>query len=102
MGVVFWATALWMDKKPPKKINNLYGYRTKRSMSSQEGWDFAQVYSANLMRKMGQFMLLFAALWIFVPIHFVLAEVLVSVAISIGTCIYLLVQTENELKKQFD
>jgi uncharacterized membrane protein len=26
---------------PPKKINMLYGYRTYRSMSSQEAWDAA-------------------------------------------------------------
>lgn len=28
-------------KRPPEKINRLYGYRTRRSMSSQEAWDFA-------------------------------------------------------------
>ncbi len=27
---------------PPKKINHLYGYRTRRSMKSQEIWDYAQ------------------------------------------------------------
>ena len=30
--------------KPPKKINTVYGYRTKRSMSSQEMWDEANRY----------------------------------------------------------
>ena len=29
------------QKKPPKKINSVYGYRTKRSMASQAAWDFA-------------------------------------------------------------
>lgn len=33
---------------PPRKINGLYGYRTKRSMQSQKKWDFAQKYSAGL------------------------------------------------------
>lgn len=28
-------------KFPPKEINPLYGYRTKRSMQSQEHWDYA-------------------------------------------------------------
>jgi uncharacterized membrane protein len=32
---------------PPKKINHLYGYRTPRSMRSQEAWDCANLYSAN-------------------------------------------------------
>jgi len=35
-----------MLKWPPKKINSLYGYRTKRSMKNQENWDFSQVLSA--------------------------------------------------------
>ena len=28
-------------KRPPKRVNGFYGYRTARSMSSQEAWDFA-------------------------------------------------------------
>ena len=46
VGVVFWA---W----PPKKINEIYGYRTTRSMKSQAAWDFAQKYSAKLMTAFG-------------------------------------------------
>lgn len=34
---------------PPKKINSFYGYRTPRSMRSQEAWDFANKYSSALM-----------------------------------------------------
>ncbi|MBL4605271.1 MAG: SdpI family protein, partial [Flavobacteriaceae bacterium] len=26
---------------PPKKINNLYGYRTHRTMQNKEAWDLA-------------------------------------------------------------
>ncbi|MBX2955616.1 MAG: SdpI family protein [Cyclobacteriaceae bacterium] len=29
---------------PPKKINPVYGYRTPRSMRSQEAWDCANLY----------------------------------------------------------
>ena len=28
-------------KRPPRKINDWFGYRTRRAMSSQEAWDFA-------------------------------------------------------------
>lgn len=31
--------------RPPERINGGYGYRSTRSMQSQEAWDFAQVYS---------------------------------------------------------
>ena len=27
---------------PPKSVNRMYGYRTRRSMASQEAWDYAQ------------------------------------------------------------
>lgn len=32
---------------PPKKVNHWYGYRTSRSMKSQEAWNCANCYSAN-------------------------------------------------------
>lgn len=38
---------------PPKKINRLYGYRTKASMKSQEAWDVAQKCSAKMMLVFG-------------------------------------------------
>ena len=33
---------------PPKKINVLYGYRTKRSMKNQDTWDVANRFCANI------------------------------------------------------
>tara|TARA_X000000950_G_scaffold229702_1_gene277683 strand:- start:218 stop:565 length:348 start_codon:yes stop_codon:yes gene_type:complete len=34
LSIIFW-------KFPPKKINNIYGYRTFKAMQNQEIWDFA-------------------------------------------------------------
>ena len=34
LSIIFW-------KFPPKKINNLYGYRTHKTMLNQQIWDFA-------------------------------------------------------------
>ncbi|MDR1801246.1 MAG: SdpI family protein [Lachnospiraceae bacterium] len=34
IGLIFWL-------RPPKKINTAWGYRSARSMKSQEAWDFA-------------------------------------------------------------
>lgn len=34
---------------PPKKVNYLYGYRTFRSMKSQEAWNFANRFSAKYL-----------------------------------------------------
>ncbi|MBO3698437.1 SdpI family protein [Roseivirga sp. E12] len=33
----------------PEKPNGMMGYRTKRSMKSQEAWDFSNEYAGNLM-----------------------------------------------------
>lgn len=36
---------------PPKKINNIYGYRTQRTMSNQDAWDFAnQLFNKVLIK----------------------------------------------------
>lgn len=37
-----------MWKKPPKKINNMHGYRTKRSMVNSKTWEFANSYVGKL------------------------------------------------------
>ena len=36
------------QKSPPRKINDLYGYRTAMSMKSQETWDFAHRYCGRI------------------------------------------------------
>jgi uncharacterized membrane protein len=46
---ILMAVAVLFRIFPPKRINPLYGYRTERSMSSQEIWDEANRYSANLL-----------------------------------------------------
>jgi len=53
--------ALLSARWPAKRINHLYGYRTKKSMSSQEIWDFAQRYYPEVMLKLG-FILTFCSL----------------------------------------
>lgn len=40
-------------KKPPKRINRLSGYRTKRSMRNWETWSFAHMYLGDLWFKVG-------------------------------------------------
>jgi uncharacterized membrane protein len=43
LSVVFW-------KFPPKKINNLYGYRTHKAMQNNTIWNFANtVFNKNLL-----------------------------------------------------
>ena len=43
LSIIFW-------KFPPKKINNIYGYRTFKAMQNQTIWNFANtVFNKNLL-----------------------------------------------------
>ena len=47
-----------MWKHCPKKINSVYGYRTKRSMKNMDTWKFAHDYCGHLWWKIGLIMLI--------------------------------------------
>ena len=61
-GIIFIAVGALLYKFPPKSINFLYGYRTKNSMKTQERWDFAQIYAAKTIIKVG-FILCFCCIF---------------------------------------
>jgi len=85
---------------PPKKINHLYGYRTKTSMRNQEVWDFAQRYSADEMIKLGLVMLVLAAGAWLTEIQFT-GDIFVAIALTVVFPLVMLFQIETELKKRF-
>ena len=97
VGLVFSLAALITMKFPPKKINGIYGYRTSRSMKSQENWDIAQRYSSRLMLKQGMGMLAIGGLLIALPLTEEVSAV-ISIALLIVSVIVLFVQTEKKLK----
>lgn len=39
--MILFGMLMWFA--PPKGINNMYGYRTKRSMINDEAWNYAQI-----------------------------------------------------------
>ena len=47
IGFILLLVGLMQTYFPPKKINNLYGYRTSSSMKNQQMWDEANRYSAH-------------------------------------------------------
>ena len=97
VGLFFSLAALITMKFPPKKINGIYGYRTSRSMKSQENWDIAQRYSSRLMLKQGLGMLAIGGLLIALPLTEEVSAV-ISIALLIVSVIVLFVQTEKKLK----
>ena len=47
-----------LSKKKPGEINRVVGYRTKRSMESQEAWDYANNRMTEIMKKLSIIMLI--------------------------------------------
>jgi len=85
---------------PPKKINNLYGYRTTRSMKSQETWDMGNIYCFNLM-------VLASVATIFLQSILILTlskgnSMMISVLVMVSLLVGTIPLTERHLKKHFD
>ena len=97
---------MMMYRRPPKKINGIYGYRTRRSMKNMQTWRFAHHYCGRLWLKMGIVLLI---LTIAVMAFLALGDIQI---ISILTLVILGVQmialfvsifkVEAELKNNFD
>lgn len=87
-------------KYPPKNINYFYGYRTKRSMKSQEAWKFAQSYSAKIFIRGGFFFILLGIIGLLLNFH-----QNVNLAFGLGSlflfCIFFIYKTEKQLKQNF-
>ncbi len=99
-GLITLSAGFIMLKKPPKKINHLYGYRTKSSMSSQEKWDFAQNYSSKEMIRQGVVIIGIGLIGIFIKLSEIIS-VFIALSLVIASVILLLYKTEKKLKQSF-
>ncbi len=109
IGLIFIITGLIGYYFPPKKINDLYGYRTTASKKNQQTWDVANRFSAIYAIKAGVTILVSGLL-----LHFliscmawpektkVLLNVILLLASAIFSATFTLVATERHLKKTFD
>lgn len=90
---------LLMQIFPPKEINQLYGYRTKRSMANQSNWDIAQQYSSKLLVLFGLFIIVFGFLAdrLFSGLDFSM-KVFVSMFFLFLAIVCLILATEQQLK----
>jgi uncharacterized membrane protein len=91
--------ALVIRKFPPKKINPIYGYRTRRSMMNQQTWDAANTYSTKGMINIAVW-----SLGLAVVTYYIYPEITLWVTIIVNTLLLFVVifSTENYLKKHFD
>lgn len=95
-----------MWKHTPKEINDIYGYRTSRSMKNMDTWKFAHECSGKLWWKWGWMMLMVSVL---VQLPFMKESDnvvgILSLVICTIQCVVLvlsIVPVENALKKTFD
>lgn len=85
---------------PPRKRNWLYGYRTTRSMKSQEAWDASNKYSFELMMWVGIIttVLQIALYFIFAPATALITAAIVMCVLLVG----ILIIVEKHLVDHFD
>ena len=87
-------------KYPPKKLNNLYGYRNKRSMRNQDCWDFANRHSISLIWK------IFLITYVVQALDVILVDggvdLLTATIVLVTTLIYSVYSTEKALKNTYD
>ena len=99
---------LIFKKNPPKNINGCVGYRTRRSRSSQEAWDFAQARMTESFIKCGTSLMCGSAIMaIILFANMDLSENMMVVALDCIIVVQLLIMVaamlsiEKELKEKF-
>ncbi len=84
---------------PAKKINNVYGYRTRRSMMNQEAWQYANLLFNNLFILISILLtlaqILFAYLFAFVE------TVMYTIFALLAGTAFLFFYVERQLKERF-
>jgi len=97
-GLIFVIASFIMMKYPPKKINMLYGYRTRQSMRSQKHWDFAQKYASGVMAACGIAMA-FIGFGLSLIIKSFPLNLIFSLGLLVASAFAMVLITERRLKK---
>lgn len=100
VGIIFIIAGGFMYIFPAKKINMLYGYRTKNSMRNKETWRFSQIYGAKKTVESGSWLLLLSLLGYLVEFNET-NELIISIPIIIIFSFYPILLTEKALKSKF-
>lgn len=85
---------------PPKKINHFYGYRTPASQRSKEAWDFAQVYSAQLMIRLGLGILVTGAATVLLSLA-TSFDLVLGIGIPLLSVGFMIIHIERKLAQKF-
>ncbi|MGF7029150.1 putative membrane protein [Paenibacillus mucilaginosus] len=97
VGLILILSGVLFRKFPPKEINALYGYRTFRSMKSQELWNEGNRYSAFLATRLGITYLVIGGILSFLLPEHILPITLIGLIIAI--VVVMVVCVEKRLKQ---
>lgn len=93
-------------KRPPKDINAVFGYRTKKSMKNKDTWIFAHKYCGKLWYIGGLVLLPISATAMLYSLgkstNFTGTVGGIICAVQLIAAIWLIFPTESALKKNFD
>lgn len=97
---------LLLEKRPPKEINGVFGYRTSQSMKSKDAWEFAQKYCGRIWRVCGCVMFpvtVIAMLFVFGKNEDTICTVgLIVCGVQLAFLVGSIAPVERALKKNFD
>ena len=97
---------MMMYRRPPKKINGIYGYRTRRSMKNMQTWRFAHHYCGRLWLRMGIVLLILTIAVMAVSalgdIQIISILTLVILGVQMIALFISIFKVEAELKNNFD
>ncbi|MDH3697507.1 MAG: SdpI family protein [Flavobacteriaceae bacterium] len=85
---------------PPKKINPIYGYRTKRTMANQTVWDYANKIGAQIIIWTGLICTAMGAIVYFIYPN-TYAVIITSALVVMGLILGMIL-CEKDLNSEFD
>jgi uncharacterized membrane protein len=104
--VVMIVFGLVFIKRPPNKVNTIYGYRTAMSMKNDDTWRFAHRFIGRLWLIIGAAALPVSAIAMLLVLDGDVAGIgLFGAVVAIAQCLLLIISiipTENALHKHFD
>ena len=97
--ILMLVTGIVFQKHAPKEINGFIGYRTRRSMQSQEAWDYANKRMGEIWLALGVILLVVS-----IPLTLLFAENGLTIAMiaQVVALILSIIPVEVELKAKFD
>ncbi len=78
----------YYKKKPPKKINEFYGFRTRRTMANQDIWDVANKRNAQDLWQFALYLTAFSIILIVLNVPYAIIIHLAALLIGLGIAIF--------------